>query len=168
MVCAHGLLPKPSSTPLTEIQHLKKTAGGQSNDGSHRNRHPAVFSSLCCKAGLRTREQRGLAICNLANRRRVRRLPMGVFLPQWQSCAHPLAYRCGGSTGFAASPAAHLFPVSSAGRDRPVDTLQLTPDRNPDRPIIPSRFCVASLARKIMNDLHKRLLLLDAAENLPL
>ena len=61
---------------------------------------------------------------------------------------------------------AHLFPVSSAGRDRPTDTLPQQPDLKPGWKHYIQVVCVTRC--KVMKDLHKRLLLLDAVENLPL
>ena len=64
--------------------------------------------------------------------------------------------------------AAHLIPVSSTGRDRLADTLQQSPDQDPAGELYPAGFWLPSGSSKIMNDIHKRPLLLDAAENLPL
>ncbi len=64
-----------------------------------------------------------------------------------------------------ANPPAHLIPVSSASRDRLADTLPNQPDLSPAwRHYIDTQW----LRTRSRKHLHKRLLLLDAVENLPL
>src|SRR5688572_33104566 len=133
-------LPEPPQTPVAGIQSIGTTD-----------------PSLCGKAGLRTRERQD-GICHP--------VPCAAFpwaSPQWPDLsAHFLAYRCGGSTGIAGvKEPAHLFPVSSAGRESIGGHLAAAAGLGPAAAIIstPPR-----QLRKVMKDLHKRPLLLDAAE----
>ncbi len=99
---------------------------------------------------------------------RVRRLPTGNC-PQWPTYAHPLAYRCGGSTGVAAtfrpSPVSRfIHRPGSAGGHLAAAAGSGSNCRHYSRS---TRHCRPP-RRQMMNDLHKRPLLLDASENSPL
>lgn len=114
------------------------------------------------KAGLRTR---GRPDGRDGPRCHVRGLPMDE--PQWPCVAHIPAYRCGGSTGFAAvesrrTPVSRFIrlPGSAGGH------LAAAAGPTPGCPNYIGQ--LSGVRSKVMKDLHKRPLLLDAAENLPL
>src|SRR5688572_10739534 len=137
-------LPEPPQTPVAGIQSIGTTD-----------------PSLCGKAGLRTRERQE-GICPP--------VPCAAFpwaSPQWPDLsAHFLAYRCGGSTGIAGLKKART-PVSRFIRRPRID--RRTPCRSSRTS--PAAAIISTPLRqlcKVMKDLHKRLLLLDAAEKQPL
>ena len=135
------------------------------------HRHPAAISTLCSKAGLRTCErhveQSNLLSAPDAPPSHGRTAHSGCF------DAHPLAYRCGGSTGIAAAFRSRTRPRTCfpfhppAGIDRrtPCCNRRIEIRRSGLYPIV---LPLPASSHKVMKNIHKHLLLLDAKEKLPL
>ena len=174
MKCAHVFLPSPSLTPLTEFRALRSGAGdsdsldyGVDRTETAAPRHPQACAARPVSGLASSANWRGSIGASLAG---CAAFPWGFFPHSGRLMRTPSLTVAGAVQGLRQRLKSRRAPVSRFIHlpEWPADTLQPAPDRSPAPGIIPSRNRFAGHWRKVMKDLHKRLLLLDAAENLPL